>query len=145
MPYSLPDFVSVVKKMETLFYPYVEALSQMVDCPVAELEALESEGPKKELCTQLLSTPSVQQALFETDDEEGGDASLSSKKLKVTPEPEQESYMSIPIDAAPLSFLRGEPAPLVVDDAEGLDLPDGLDANLPQKKNDFHEGVGGST
>ncbi|KAJ0813513.1 hypothetical protein HanPSC8_Chr17g0774251 [Helianthus annuus] len=82
-PESLPNFVSAVKKMEVLSYPYMEALSQMVNCLIAELEALELEGMNRELCTQLLSAPSVKRALFETCDEEGGDAAPSSKKLKM--------------------------------------------------------------
>ncbi|MFS7986564.1 hypothetical protein Hanom_Chr11g01011801 [Helianthus anomalus] len=103
---DLPDFVSAVKKMEVLSYPYVEALSQMVDCPKADLEALESEGLNKELCEQLLSIASIKRAFFETSDEEGGDASPFIKKLKVTPEPESVSSMSIPIDD-PHCPLRG--------------------------------------
>ncbi|MFS7981248.1 hypothetical protein Hanom_Chr10g00948701 [Helianthus anomalus] len=88
----------------------------MVDCPRVELEALEPEGLNKELCEQLLSVAFVKRALFKTSDEEGGDVGPYTKKLKVTPEPEPVSSMYIPIDAPPLSFARGEPAPLVADD-----------------------------
>ncbi|MFS7948809.1 hypothetical protein Hanom_Chr06g00564201 [Helianthus anomalus] len=130
-PDSLPTFLSVVKTMEVLFNLYVEDLSQMVDRPVDELGALESEGLNTELCEQLLSVASVKRALFETSDEESGDVGPSTKKLKVTEEPEPVSFMSIPIDAPPLSFVRGEPAPLVADDDEGLDDPDGLYDDLP--------------
>ncbi|KAF5805567.1 hypothetical protein HanXRQr2_Chr05g0210861 [Helianthus annuus] len=87
-PDSLPDFVDAVKTMEVLSYPYLEALSQIIDCPIVELKALELEGLNKELCEQLLSVASIKRALFETSDEEGGDASPSSKRLKVTPKPE---------------------------------------------------------
>ncbi|MFS8033682.1 hypothetical protein Hanom_Chr17g01572421 [Helianthus anomalus] len=78
-PDSLPDFVSVVKKRGVLSYPYVEALSQMVDRPVAELGALELEGLNKEF------------------DEEGGDVGPSTKKLKVTEDPKPVSSKSIPL------------------------------------------------
>ncbi|MFS7977705.1 hypothetical protein Hanom_Chr10g00907181 [Helianthus anomalus] len=144
-PDSLPDFVHAVKKMEGFSYPYVEALSEMVDCPIAELEALEPKGLNKELCAHLLSVSSVKRALFETNDEEGEDAGPSSKKLKVILEPEPVSSMSIPIDAPPLSFARGESAPLVPGDDEGLDYLDGLYDDLPQNKNPFFGDVGGSS
>ncbi|MFS7906732.1 hypothetical protein Hanom_Chr01g00062671 [Helianthus anomalus] len=65
--------VAAVYVMEALSYPYVEALSQMVDCPMAELEALEPEGLNKELCEELLSVASVKLALFETSNEKSGD------------------------------------------------------------------------
>ncbi|MFS8022664.1 hypothetical protein Hanom_Chr16g01442181 [Helianthus anomalus] len=76
----------------------------MVDCPIAELEALEPVGLNKELCEQFFSVASVKRALFKARDEEGGDASPSSKMLNVTPEPEPISSMYIPIDA-PLCLL----------------------------------------
>ncbi|MFS7993320.1 hypothetical protein Hanom_Chr12g01092651 [Helianthus anomalus] len=81
-PDSLPDFVDVVKKMEALSYPYVEALSRMVGCPIAKLEALEQVGLNKELCEHLLSVASVKRALFGASDEEGDDVGPSSKRLK---------------------------------------------------------------
>ncbi|MFS7993322.1 hypothetical protein Hanom_Chr12g01092671 [Helianthus anomalus] len=81
-PDSLPDFVDVVKKMEALSYPYVEAFSRMVDCPIAKLEALEQVGLNKELCEQLLSVASVKRALFGASYEEGDDVGPSSKRLK---------------------------------------------------------------
>ncbi|MFS7961306.1 hypothetical protein Hanom_Chr08g00713441 [Helianthus anomalus] len=74
--------------MEVMSYPYVEAFSQIVNRHVPELGALESEGLNKEF------------------DEESGDASPSTKKLKITEEPELISSMSIPIDAPSLSFVR---------------------------------------
>ncbi|MFS7947015.1 hypothetical protein Hanom_Chr06g00543051 [Helianthus anomalus] len=93
-------------KMEVLSYPYVEALSQMVDCPIIELEALEPEGLNNELCEYLLSLASIKRAFFETSDEEGGDVGPSTKKLKVTEEPALVSSMSIPIDT-PTVFCEG--------------------------------------
>ncbi|MFS7920051.1 hypothetical protein Hanom_Chr03g00219731 [Helianthus anomalus] len=124
-PDSLPDFVSIVKKMEVLSYPYVEALTQMVDRSNPELGALERECLNKELCEQLLVVASVKRTLFEPNSEEGGDVGPLLKKLKMGEEPELVTSMSIPIDAPPLPFVRGEPAPPTIED-EGLGDLDGL-------------------
>ncbi|MFS7913828.1 hypothetical protein Hanom_Chr02g00146311 [Helianthus anomalus] len=98
-PNSLLDFVAAVKDMEALSYPYIEALSRMVDRPMAELKALETAGLNKELCEQLLMVASVKRALFGTGDEEDDEACHSSNKLRVCPDPEPFSAMYIPIDA----------------------------------------------
>ncbi|KAJ0605241.1 hypothetical protein HanHA300_Chr02g0060781 [Helianthus annuus] len=142
-PNSLPDFVAAVKEMEALSYPYIEALSRMVDRPVAELEALEAEGLNKELCEQLLAVASVKRALFETSDEEDNDAGPSSKKLKVFPDPELVSAMSITIDAPHLSFVRVESAFVATGDDEEDNL-DGLYDNLPLGKDPLFTGAGDS-
>ncbi|MFS8001760.1 hypothetical protein Hanom_Chr13g01194221 [Helianthus anomalus] len=142
-PDSLPDFVGAVKKMEALSYPYVEALFRMVDYPIAKLEALEPACLNKELCEKLLSVAYVKGALFGTSDEEGDDVGHSSKRLKVILDPEPISSMSIPVDAPPLSSMRGEPALLASGDDEGDDL-DGLYDDLPLSKNPLFGGAGGS-
>ncbi|MFS7961843.1 hypothetical protein Hanom_Chr08g00719801 [Helianthus anomalus] len=109
-PNSLLDFVAAVKEMEALSYPYDEALSRM-----------------------LLAVGSVKRALFEISDEEDDEAGPSSKKMKVCPDPEPVSTMSIPIDAPPLSSVRVESAFVATGNDEEDDL-DGLYDNLPLGK-----------
>ncbi|MFS7939102.1 hypothetical protein Hanom_Chr05g00447781 [Helianthus anomalus] len=129
---SLPEFVSVVKEMEMLSYPYVDALSQMVDQSISELKVVEPE------------------ALFNTSDEEVVDARPSSKKLGISEEPEQVTSMSIPIDVVALSFARVEATPFAAKD-EDLDGLDGLyddlpgSSSVPQGEAAVDEGVGGSS
>ncbi|KAJ0570953.1 hypothetical protein HanHA300_Chr05g0184021 [Helianthus annuus] len=139
-----------MKEMEMLSYPYVDALSQMVDQPISELKVIEPEGLNKNLCKQVFAFASAKRALFETSDEEGVGARPSSKKLGISEEPEQVTSMSIPIDVSPLSFARVEGTPLAAKD-EGLDSLDGLyddlpgSSSVPQGEAVVDEGVGGST
>ncbi|MFS7961759.1 hypothetical protein Hanom_Chr08g00718871 [Helianthus anomalus] len=78
-PNSLPNFVAAVKEMDALSYPY------------------------------LLAVASVKRALFETSDDEDNDASPSSKTLKLLPDPEPISTMSIPNPywCSPFVFCKG--------------------------------------
>ncbi|KAJ0878763.1 hypothetical protein HanRHA438_Chr10g0443441 [Helianthus annuus] len=84
----------------------------MVDHPISELEVMEPQGLNKNLCEQVFVVASTKRALFETNDEEVGDVGPSSKKPKISEEPEKVSSMSIPIDVAPLSSVRVETTPL---------------------------------
>ncbi|KAF5806733.1 hypothetical protein HanRHA438_Chr05g0234061 [Helianthus annuus] len=130
-PDSLPEFVSVMKEMEMLSYPYVDAFSQMVDQPISELKVVEPKGLNKNLCKQEFVVASAKRTLFETSDEEGVNARPSPKKLGISEEPRQVTSMSIPIDVAPLSFARVEATPIAAKDEGG--------------EADVDEGVGGSS
>ncbi|KAJ0699640.1 hypothetical protein HanOQP8_Chr10g0358191 [Helianthus annuus] len=109
---SLTEFIGVVKEMEVMSFLFVDALSRMVDHPILELEAMEPQGLNKNLYEQVFVVSSTKWALFETNDEEVGYVGTSSKKPKISEEPEKVSSMSIPIDVTPLSSVSVETTPL---------------------------------
>ncbi|MFS7919055.1 hypothetical protein Hanom_Chr03g00208411 [Helianthus anomalus] len=104
---------------------------------------------KLDFPSRVLVTSPSKRALFETGDEEGGDAGPSSIKLKISDELEKVSSMSIPIDVTLLSFANVETTPLVVEDegSDGLDdLYDALpgSSTVPRCEVVVDEVVGGS-